>query len=109
MFLGQNPPWPCVSFHLLQPGWQIEEAFHICHIVHHKDPLCPPIEICYQRPEPFVPGRVPQLKFYLSTVQLQCPDLKVNPNCWDETMAEDVFGVSVGNSFKILERIQKYL
>ena len=90
---------PCVSVHLRQPAGQVEEAFHICHVVHHKDALCPPIEVCYYRPEPLVPGGVPQLKLDLGTVHLQGADLEVHTNCWDETMAEYVICVS-GNNFE---------
>ena len=91
---------PCVLVHLRQPAGQVEEAFHIRHVVHHKDALCPPIEVCYYRPEPLVPGGVPQLKLDLGTLHLQGADLEVHTNCWDETMAEDVICVSVGNNFE---------
>ena len=47
-----------------------------------------------------MPGGVPQLKLDLGTVHLQGADFEVHTNCWDETMAEDVICVSVGNNFE---------
>ncbi len=56
---------------------------HVSDVIHHNDTVRATIIAACNGAETLLTGRVPDLQFDCFAVQIDCPDLKVNPNGGD--------------------------